>query len=80
MITDSNPMWMFMTINEGAWSGRVRCEVTLADGRVETVGAFTLSGGYGAWGARLTSPAGQVRSARLVASDGKVLATAEISA
>jgi hypothetical protein len=80
MITASNPMWMFMTINEGAWSGRVRCEVTLADGRVEFVGAFTLSGGYGAWGARLTSPAGQVRSARLVAPNGNILATAQMAA
>jgi hypothetical protein len=79
MLTASHPVWMFMTIDDGTWSGRVTCEVTLADGQVQSVGSFTLSGGYGAWGARLTSAVGKVRSARLVASDGNVLATAQIA-
>jgi anti-sigma factor RsiW len=79
-ISASSPAWMFMTVNEGAWSGRVICQVTLAGGHVASIGAFTLSGGYGAWGAPLTSPVSTVRSARLIASNGTVLATAQLSA
>jgi hypothetical protein len=75
-----NPAWMFMTINENAWSGKVKCEITLAGGKVQTVGVFTLSDGYGAWGAPLTSPARDVRSARLVAADGTVVASAQFPA
>jgi negative regulator of sigma E activity len=80
MTSPGNPAWMFMTINENAWSGTVRCEVTLAGGTTQTVGVFTLSHGYGAWGAPLTSPAGDVRSARLVAADGTVVASAQFPA
>jgi hypothetical protein len=79
MISAGSPAWMFMMIDQGAWPGKVTCEVTLAGGRVETLGTFTLTGGYGAWGAPLTSPAGQVRSVRLIAPNGTVLASARFS-
>ena len=79
LISRGSPAWMFMTIDDGPWSGRVKCEVTLSGGRVDTIGVFKLSGGYGAWGAPLTSPAGDVRSARLVAANGAVLADAQFS-
>lgn len=77
MTSPGNPAWMFMTINEDASSGTVRCEITLAGGTIKTVGEFTLSNGYGAWGAPLTSSAADVRSARLVAADGTVVASAQ---
>jgi len=80
VISRGSPAWMFMAINGEAWSGPVTCEVTLAGGNVETIGVFRLSGGYGAWGARLTSPAGKVRSARLIEPNGTVLASAQFSA
>jgi hypothetical protein len=80
MISPGSPPWMFMTVNDGTWPGNVTCQVTYAGGRVQTVGVFWLSGGYGAWGAPLSSSAGQVRSARLVASNGTVLASARLSA
>jgi hypothetical protein len=79
MISTGRPAWMFMTVDADAWSGKVTCEVTLADGKVEVTGVFDLSGGYGAWGAPLTSPAGQVRSARLITAEGTVLASAKLS-
>ena len=80
MISAGNPAWMFMTIDDSSWSGTVTCAVTLSGGKVETIGAFKLSGGYGAWGAPLTSPAGNVRAARLVAPNGTILASAQLSA
>lgn len=79
MISTGGPAWMFMTINGGAWPAKVTCDVTLAGGKVETIGVFKLSGGYGAWGAPLRSPAGQVRFARLIAANGTVLASARLS-
>ena len=78
-VSAGSPGWMVMTIDRGAWSGEVTCEVTLVGGKVETVGRFKLSDGYGAWGVPLTSSAGEVRSARLVAPDGTVVATAHLS-
>lgn len=78
MISAGRPAWVFMTINGRAWPPTVRCEVTLVGGRVETIGSFELSGEYGAWGAPLTSAARQVRSARLIAPDGTILASAQV--
>jgi hypothetical protein len=75
-----SPAWMLVTIHGGGWQGTVTCEVTLAGGQVETVGAFKLSGEYGAWAAPLPSTAGQVRSARLIASNGRILASAQLEA
>lgn len=80
MLSSGSPAWVFMTIEGGSGWGKVTCEVTLASGKVEWIGDFRLSDGYGAWGAPLTSSAGEVRTARLVASNGTILASATISA
>jgi len=77
-VSAGKPAWMFMTIDSRSWSGVVTCEVILAGGKIETIGQFALSGGYGAWGAPLTSSAGQVRSARLITAKGVVLASARL--
>ena len=69
MISAGSPAWMFMTVDDGAWPGTVTCDVTYAGGRVQTVGVFRLSSGYGAWGASLSPSVGQVRSAQLLASE-----------
>ncbi len=79
-VSAGGPAWVFMTINKDGWSGTVKCQVVLAGGKVQTVGVFKLSGGYGAWGAPLAAPADTVRSARLVALDGTTIASARLSA
>jgi hypothetical protein len=79
MVSAGRPAWIFMTVDLGAVPGKVTCDVTLAGGEVVTVGTFQLSGKYGAWGAPLKVPAGQVRSAQLVAANGTVLASAELA-
>jgi hypothetical protein len=43
-----------------------------------TLGSFWLDGGYGAWGSPVPAGDGQFTSARLVAADGTVLATASL--
>jgi hypothetical protein len=70
--------WLIMTIEKDSWSGSVTCEALLAGGRIETIGTFSLSGGYGTWSAPLTSPLREVRGARLVAANGVVLASARL--
>lgn len=78
LVSAGKPSWMFMTVDSGAWTGTVKCQVLLVGGKVETVGAFKLSGGYGSWGAPLTTSAAQVRGARLVSADGVVFASAKL--
>jgi hypothetical protein len=76
-ISPGRPAWLFITIDRGGWPGAVTCDVTLAGGRVETIGVFQVPGEYGAWATPLKSAADQVRSAQLVASSGTVLASAQ---
>jgi hypothetical protein len=78
ILSPGTPSWMLMTIDSGSWLGAVTCEVILAGGKVETLGKYNLSGGYGVWGAPLTSPVGRVRGARLIAPNGAVLASASL--
>jgi hypothetical protein len=79
MVSSGTPAWMFMTVDAGAWSSKVTCEVTLVGGKVVTIGVFKLSNGYGAWGAPLPAAAHDVSSARLVSPDGSVLASAQLT-
>jgi Putative zinc-finger len=79
MVSSGTPAWMFMTVDAGAWSSKVTCQVTLAGGKVVTVGVFKLSNGYGAWAAPLPAAAREVRSARLISPDGSVLASAQLT-
>jgi len=80
LISAGTPAWMLVTIHDAGWQGTVTCDVTLSGGQVETIGVFKLSGEYGAWAAPLPSTAGQVRSAQLIASNGTVLASAQVGA
>ena len=79
-VSQGKPKWIFMAVDNGARSGAVTCAVTLVGGRVETIGKFHLSPGYGAWRAPLKSFAAHVRAAELVAPDGAVLASARFPA
>jgi len=81
LVYSADPSWMFMTVADAGRSAEVTCEVTTRGGRTVRVGTFWLSpGGYGAWGTALPVPAAEVRSARVVARDGTVLASAVLDA
>ncbi len=79
-VTDGDPGWVFVTVDGGKWQGAVTCNVTFSSGKVETVGVFKLSDEYGAWAAPLPSDSGPVRSAQLIASNGTVVASAQLDA
>jgi hypothetical protein len=78
-VSAGKPAWLFMSVDTRSISGTVWCQVTLAGGRVETIGTFRISGGYGAWGAALPSSGGPVRSARVISGSGAVLASANLT-
>src|SRR5579863_8954980 len=79
-ISSGNPSWMIMDVDAGMLTGTVWCQVTLADGRTETVGKFTITDGYGSWVAPLHGLGREVRSARVVNANGTVLARASFAA
>ena len=76
LVAPGSPAWMLVTVEGGRWQGTVSCEVTLADGRVATVGTFSLAGGYPSWAVALPATGGGVRSARLIDSNGATVASA----
>jgi hypothetical protein len=57
-------------------SGLVICQLEGADGRTTTMGSFRLTDGHGSWGSPGWVAQGTPVGARLLASDGTVLATA----
>jgi hypothetical protein len=68
--------WLFMTLDDGSWSGEATCQVRLADGATLPLGTFWLEKGYGAWGVTLPSGTGAIRSASVVSYQG-VLGSAQ---
>jgi anti-sigma factor RsiW len=74
------PSWIYMTLDDANVSGEAWCDVTLKSGRVLDVGVFTLKDGYGAWAARVTAGASSVASAKVTDANGRVLASATLSA
>jgi hypothetical protein len=65
-----------MTLHSTAGSEKVTCQLVGPNGVVATLGSFDLVGGSGSWGAPDRSGIAGVSGARLVSSDGQVVATA----
>jgi hypothetical protein len=79
-ISSGSPSWVIMDVDAGRLSGVVWCEVTLANGRTESVGKFTLTHGYDSWIAPLKAAGSHVRTAQLVNGNGTVIARASFAA
>jgi len=79
-VSNGSPGWVVVTIHDEGQElrGTVTCNVMLAGGQVQTVGVFQVNGEYGAWSAPLPMAAGEVRSAQLIASNGTVVASAQL--
>jgi anti-sigma-K factor RskA len=73
---NGQPRWMYMSVDLESGDSTVICQLVSADGHVTTVGSFRLADGYGAWGSPAWTGSGAPVGARLISSDGKVLATA----
>jgi len=70
--------WLYMSLEDGSWSGKASCQVRLAGGRTVPLGTFWLDNGYGAWGAALAPGTKRVRSVSVL-SGGVVLASASLA-
>jgi hypothetical protein len=78
---DDSPRWLYMGVDTHSSSNdTVVCQLVERDGKVITIGSFSLKGGYGAWGSPDPIAASDVTGARLISSDGMVLASASFSA
>lgn len=77
-----DPRWMYMTLDldSGDKNATVICQLVRADGHVTTVGSFKLNDGYGSWGSPAWTGGDTPVSARLIATNGTVLATANFPA
>lgn len=71
-----SPRWLYMSVDMPSGDGTVLCQVVSQDGHVTTVGSFRLADGHGYWGSPATGAPGQLTSARLVTTNGTVLASA----
>ena len=76
---DGNPQWVYMSVNMPGGNGTVICELESTDGQVTTVGSFRLNDGSGSW-ATSEAVSGDLAGARLITTDGTVLATATLPA
>jgi hypothetical protein len=77
-VYNSSPWWAYMSVNmEGQGDAIVTCQLEMADGSFQNVGAFRLTDGSGAWGSSpYTAGPGKILGARLLSANGAVLATA----
>lgn len=72
--------WVFTTVDLAPGSTTVICQLTDRAGRVITVGSFRVTGGDGYWGSPEPDQPSAITSARLITTDGTVLATASFDA
>jgi hypothetical protein len=79
-LAQGKPGWMFMTIDGTGTTGYVTCQLETANGHHVTIGTFWLAAGAANWASPLTVPAGTVRMASIVSSNGTVLASAAVHA
>ena len=68
--------WMYMSMDLPNGDGTVTCQVVDSNGKVTTVGSFRLTDGNGAWASAGSWGGATVHTARVLAPDGTVLATA----
>jgi hypothetical protein len=71
-----SPRWLYMSVDMPSGNGTVICQVRNRDGHVTTVGSFQLASGHGYWGSPVPETYGPLTGARLVTTNGTVLATA----
>lgn len=68
--------WLYMSVDMGSGNEPVTCQVIGADGQTTTIGTFQLADGYGSWGSPAPGNLTGATGARLVSTNGTVLASA----
>ncbi len=76
---DGTSRWIYMSVSMGPENGTVICQLETRDGNFITVGSFWLTDGYASWSSADPVNIGPLAGARLISTDGTVLAIASIS-
>jgi hypothetical protein len=76
---NSSTHWIYMTVDMPSGDGMITCELEGPNGYYTAVGKLRLTQGYGAWGSPARWSDGKVAGARLLSSNGTVIATATFS-
>ena len=71
--------WMIVTMDDSSADGALTCEVITDNGVAHRIGTFSATYGYAAWDAPLKVAPQDVRRAKVVSSNGTVIATATLS-
>lgn len=79
-VFNGEPRWMYMTVDLEHGNDTVICQLVDSNGNVTTVGSFQLSEGYGSWGSPAWTGNGPPVGARLVTTNGTVIAAGTFSA
>jgi hypothetical protein len=77
-LTPGSHPWLVMTMSDVPGPGPITCAVRLADGKTETVGHFSLRGGYGSWSAPISEPLSKIRGFVVTSASGSTIATATL--
>ncbi len=81
VVVDPGPdPWISMAVAMGHGDAQVQCQLRESDGRVITVGFFSISKGYGYWAAPIPSSDATLTAAQVSDSQGRVLASASLPA
>jgi hypothetical protein len=76
---NSSTHWIYMAVDMPSGDGVITCELEGPNGHYTAVGKFRLTHGYGAWGSPAPRSDGKITGARLLSSNGTVIATATFS-
>jgi predicted anti-sigma-YlaC factor YlaD len=71
------PAWVFMSVASPTAGQSYLCELDFGDGHVIRAGQFTVPDHKGWWGTRVADGVDELRSVRLLASDGTTIASAD---
>lgn len=75
-----SPAWVYMAVDTQHPTDTITCQVRRTNGSLVTIGEFPVWQGHGYWGAPLLLDPASVAEARLVASDGTLLAASRLHA
>lgn len=74
-----NPSWVFMSVEDPAVSGMLRCQIEMDNGTMAATGTFVVRNGVGTWARPISLDVSRVRRATLLTPSGTVVATARFT-
>jgi hypothetical protein len=76
VVYNGHPSWVFMNVGGSNYSGPIVCMLQVEDGSTVAVGNFKLHDGRGEFSRSIATDIEQLRGAKLVTSNGSIVASA----